>query len=54
MDCEEVGICDWCGANADAALSECNSLSCTYFQCQGGLYHQDCLEKYLKTNKLEK
>ncbi|EFJ42978.1 hypothetical protein VOLCADRAFT_107018 [Volvox carteri f. nagariensis] len=48
------GVCDLCGAPSDASLQECNWLTCTYQHCEGGLYHQECLEKYLKSNKLEK
>ncbi|GIL43097.1 hypothetical protein Vafri_891 [Volvox africanus] len=48
------GVCDLCGASSDASLQECNWLTCTYQHCEGGLYHQECLEKYLKSNKLEK
>ncbi|GFR41231.1 hypothetical protein Agub_g1904, partial [Astrephomene gubernaculifera] len=48
------GVCDLCGAPSDASLQECNWLTCTFQHCEGGLYHQECLEKYLKSNKLEK
>ncbi len=48
------GVCDLCGEKSDASVQECNWLSCTFQHCEGGLYHQECLEKYLKSNKLEK
>ena len=31
-----------------------NFLSCTFANCEGGLYHQDCLYAFLRANKLEK
>ncbi|KAG2443081.1 hypothetical protein HYH02_009495 [Chlamydomonas schloesseri] len=49
-----TGTCDLCGAISDATVQECNILACTFQHCEGGLYHQECLEKYLKANKLEK
>ena len=39
----------------DASADELNLLSCTFQQCCGsGLYHQDCLEKFLKRTGCEK
>ncbi|KAL6758115.1 hypothetical protein V8C86DRAFT_1549659 [Haematococcus lacustris] len=54
VESEEGGICDLCGTQADAAVAECNWLSCTFQQCTGGLYHQACLQQFLKANRLEK
>ena len=48
------GSCDLCGQVADPQTSTCNWLACTFQHCKSGLYHQDCLEKFLKSNKLEK
>ena len=49
-----TGNCDLCGLLADPASASCNWLACTFVHCTAGLYHQDCLEKFLKSNKLEK
>lgn len=58
---EEVicGVCDLCGDEADGNVSECNALSCTFAQCglstdKGILYHQACLDKFLRKEKLDK
>jgi hypothetical protein len=48
------GICDYCGEHADANSTDCNFLSCSFAQCEGGLYHQECLYQFLKANRLEK
>ncbi|KAG1680596.1 hypothetical protein FOA52_015044 [Chlamydomonas sp. UWO 241] len=53
---EEIlqGRCDICGDVSDAAIQECNLLSCTFAQCKDILYHQSCLDKFLRSNKLDK
>ena len=55
----EGAICDLCGQVCDTATQELNNLDCTYKPCSDlgakfCLYHQDCLEKYLKGLRLEK
>ena len=49
-----TGVCDLCGLPSDSSIQECNWLSCTFQHCEAALYHQDCLENFLKKNKLEK
>jgi len=44
--------CDLCGQSCTETQS--NLLACTYKNCEGGMYHQECLEKFLKSNRLEK
>jgi uncharacterized ferredoxin-like protein len=48
------GACELCGAVCDPSTEELNCLSCTFQQCDAGLYHQDCLEKFLKRTGCEK
>lgn len=50
------GVCDLCGCNCDAMTEELNALDCTYANCppEASVYHQTCLEKYLKSIRLEK
>lgn len=48
------GKCDLCGRGVDALSEELNALDCTYQDCPPLVYHQDCLEKYLKSIRLEK
>lgn len=55
----EGAICDLCGHACDTATQELNNLDCTYKPCSDlgakfCLYHQDCLERYLKGLRLEK
>ena len=49
-------VCDWCGDTCDSTASELNVLTCTFEGCpdDASVYHQDCLERYLKGIKLEK
>lgn len=47
-----AGDCDLCGTSLDGC--ECNQLACTFAHCEGGMYHQECVEKFLKSNRLEK
>ena len=49
-------ICDWCQEVCDSTAQELNALSCTFADCEpsASVYHQDCLERYLKGLKLEK
>ena len=48
--------CDLCGRDCDPKAHELNALDCTFASCpkSDSLYHQECLEKYLKSIKLEK
>ena len=51
------GRCDLCGESCDPETQELNALDCTYApKCapECAVYHQDCLEKYLKNIRLEK
>lgn len=51
------GRCDLCGEACDPETQELNALDCTYApKCppECAVYHQDCLEKYLKNIRLEK
>lgn len=48
------GDCELCGAPCDPGAEELNCLSCTFAQCQVGVLHQDCLEKFLKRIGCEK
>ncbi len=49
-------LCDLCGAPCDPQAQELNALDCTFSNCppEASVYHQDCLEKYLKGIRLEK
>lgn len=49
-----TGMCDICGHTCDSATDELNALTCTFAQCDSLVYHQDCLEKFLKSIKCEK
>lgn len=49
-----AGLCELCGEPADASAEELNALTCTFAQCNASIYHQDCLEKYLKRSGCEK
>ena len=48
--------CDLCGEACDSGTQELNALDCTFDTCpiESAVYHQDCLEKYLKSIRLEK
>ena len=47
--------CDWCGV-CDPEVSELNALSCSFAGCppDAATYHQDCLERFLKSVGLDK
>jgi hypothetical protein len=49
-------VCDFCAGPCDPQAQELNALDCTFSNCpsDASVYHQDCLEKYLKSIKLEK
>ena len=49
-------LCDLCGGPCDPQAQELNALDCTFSNCspESAVYHQDCLEKYLKGIRLEK
>ncbi len=49
---EQDTRCDLC--NESCTETQANLLACTYKYCEGGMYHQECLEKFLKSNRLEK
>jgi hypothetical protein len=49
-----AGDCELCGETCDAGVEELNALTCTFAQCNASIYHQDCLEKYLKRAGCEK
>lgn len=49
-----TGQCDLCGQPCDPNDHELNALDCTYPSCPPLVYHQNCLEKYLKSIRLEK
>lgn len=55
---EEVAgnVCDWCQTICDPAVQELNALTCSFAECPetSMSYHQTCLEKYLKSIKLDK
>lgn len=48
--------CDLCAELCDPEAHELNALDCTFPNCPKScsVYHQDCLEKYLKSIRLEK
>ncbi|KAK3267111.1 hypothetical protein CYMTET_24315 [Cymbomonas tetramitiformis] len=48
--------CDWCGGECDGSVQELNALHCTFEDCpaEAAVYHQECLERYLKGLRLEK
>jgi hypothetical protein len=48
--------CDFCGDLCDPDTCQLNALTCTFPHCpkECSVYHQDCLEKYLKSIRLEK
>lgn len=48
--------CDLCGAEADSQTAEVVALDCSFNKCPpaSGMYHQACLEKYLKSIKCER
>ena len=49
-------LCDLCGRACDPEAEELNALDCSFGNCptESAVYHQDCLEKYLKSIRLEK
>lgn len=48
--------CDLCGEEVDSEVADAVALDCSYAQCdpQSCCYHTHCLEKYLKSIRLEK
>lgn len=55
----EGAVCDLCGEICDPSTQELNNLDCTFKPCSDlgakyCLYHQDCLEKFLRGQRLEK
>jgi len=51
-----TGYCDLCGLEADSEVTEVVGLDCSFANCpeNASLYHQACLEKYLKSMKCER
>ena len=49
-------LCDLCGHDCDPEKEELNALDCTFANCDPtcAVYHQECLEKYLRKVNLEK
>lgn len=49
-------FCDLCGGECEGDKEELNALGCTYPGCEAeaSVYHQDCIEKYLKSIRCEK
>lgn len=48
------GICELCGFCCNPDTEELNALDCTYKSCPSQVYHQDCLNRYLKSLRIEK
>ncbi|GBF91869.1 hypothetical protein Rsub_04974 [Raphidocelis subcapitata] len=46
------GVCDLCGDDCYPNEEICTALACTYNKCDCEVYHQACLEKYLKSHRL--
>lgn len=53
---ELTGLCDLCGTEADSEVSDVVALDCSFRACppESAMYHQACLEKYLKSIRLER
>lgn len=49
-----TGMCDWCGQECDPTAHDLNALDCSFKDCPPSVYHQECLEKFFKTNRLDK
>ena len=50
-------LCDLCGGEASTdEQTDLNSLTCTFSRCpdESSVYHQDCLDKYLRKLGLER
>lgn len=49
-------VCDFCGDLCDPTTADLNALDCTFAGCpsDASVYHQDCLEKYLRSIRCEK
>lgn len=57
--CHELeGTCHICGCCADSEVQELVGLDCSFRMCQCNdmqlLWHQTCIEKYLRGHKLER
>lgn len=48
--------CDLCGEEVDSEVADAVALDCSFAQCDpaSSCYHTHCLEKYLKSIRLEK
>lgn len=49
-----TGVCDWCGQECDPTAHDLNALDCSFKDCPPSVYHQECLEKFFKSNRLDK
>lgn len=51
-----TGSCDLCGLDADSEVSEVVALDCSFQSCppEAAMYHQACLERFLKSFRLER
>ena len=47
-------VCDLCGESCSQEVAILNALDCSFPKCSSALYHQECLEKYLRSIKCEK
>jgi len=52
---ELEGLCEYCGEVCDSTQDELNAIACTFEGCPSPtIYHQHCMETYLKTIRLDK
>lgn len=52
---ELEGYCEYCGEVCDSTQDELNAIACTFEGCPSPtIYHQYCIETYLKTIRLDK
>ncbi|KAG0586899.1 hypothetical protein KC19_2G125700 [Ceratodon purpureus] len=52
---ELEGYCEYCGEVCDSTQDELNAIACTFEGCPSPtIYHQHCIETYLKTIRLDK
>jgi hypothetical protein len=52
---ELEGHCEYCGEVCDSTQDELNAIACTFEGCPSPtIYHQHCIETYLKTIRLDK
>lgn len=52
---ELEGSCEYCGEPCDSTQDELNAINCTFEGCPSPeIYHQSCIEAYLKSIRLDK